>query len=245
MAILITDSFTGTDGSGWNATTWPVQRDAGGVTSPASPAPTIVGNAGRMETGSGDRRYIAVTDPVLDNVDITVALTLITTGVDVFAEIGYRVGINLDSGTPGQGYVVQMVKTDVGGHVYLYKINSYDYVTYIHDIPLNDLVPRYWRVKAKASRHQVKWWNVGDAEPPTWKMDVLDTTYTTGRVFLGVYNNSTVATTIDWDTFRLEELVPPPPGIRVLGNTAPISAAYVGTEPMTAAFYGTEPIVIP
>lgn len=244
MAILITDTFTGSDGTAWNSTTWPIQRDTRDL-SPASPTPDIQANRGRMYTAIADRRYIAVTDPVLANVDITVALTV---NSHVFTEIGYRVGTNLDTGQPSNGYALHIEhKVGEPGEVLLYNINSYAVVAFMHDVPIEDFAPRWWRIRAKANRHQIKWWLVGDTEPPTWKIDILDATYTAGRVFLGFYNNYPPgdATTVDWDGFRLEELVPPPEGFRILGQNDLIDALYVGTEPVTAAWWGAEPLVIP
>jgi hypothetical protein len=204
-----------------------------------------------IECGTGDRRFIAVTEPVLADIDLTVKFQPVSDGgADIFAEIGYRVGANLTSGGPDLGYMVSMVvdRAAGNGHIYLMTIDDFDVLATQHDVHLDDMAARYFRLLVKGTRHRLKWWLATDPEPPIWKFDIVDTEFASGRVFLGVSNDDVdhpeVGATVAWDDFSLLEVLPPPEGIRVLGQTAPIEAAYVGAELVVAAYQGTEPITL-
>jgi hypothetical protein len=77
-----------------------------------------------------------------------------------------------------------------------------------------------------------------------WNFDFNDTTYSTGRMFLGTYNFvETDETTVEWDDLTISELLPPNPGMRLGGSE--IAAAYIGTQPLVAAYLGSAEVPVP
>lgn len=239
--IIFTDDWTGSDGAAWNSTRWPTVRD---VRSPLSTMPIIDGNLGVMTSGPGDCRVVAFTPDEMANFDLTV--TLRATNVEtapVIAEIGYRIGANVTSGPPNLGYVVQIQPTFE--NVWIYTVNASDVVTAVHSVTtIHDEDAHKWRLRVKNNNHKVKWWNAADPEPPVWNIDINDATYTTGRMFLGLYNfEEPDEATIEWDDLTINELLPPNPGLRLGGDA--LVAAYVGAQPLAASYIGATEIPVP
>lgn len=239
IPIEVGYAFTGGDGAAWDAAVFPTIRD-GGRPDPST-MPTIQADAGVMTVGPGDSRVVAFTADDMENFDLTVSFQN-TSGQVTFDEIGYRVGSNVTTGTPTAGYVMQV--EPVAGNVNLRTINAYDQVAVVHDQSFDDDLVRYFRVRVKADRHQIKWWLAGDSEPPTWGIDTTDATYTSGRIFLGCYNGADeTEVTVTWDDLSILELVPPDPGLRLGG--LPLVGAYVGAAPLIACYVGDVELPVP
>jgi hypothetical protein len=238
MAILITDSFTGANGDAWNATTWPVVRNH----YLTSALPTIQSNRGQHALDGGDTAaQVCFTAPTLINCEIRVTYTPVTTN-RIYPEIGWRVGTNISSGHPTDGYAMQWI-TDLG-IVRLVKIQSYDWFTQTGLGPVATTGSWKIYIRVKGPRHRIKIWPAAAAEPDVWLLDGTDTTYTSGQVYLGGANNDAhEAVTFAWDDFSLLELLPPPAGMYI-DNTA-IVGLNVGTVPVVAAYQGTVEIPIP
>jgi hypothetical protein len=244
VPIELSDTFTGTTGAAWDAM-WATRNVDG-----ASAAPTINTNRGRMVTdpaAADDDRIIAYLADTFGNFDLTVKFAVPAERRGQ-SEIGYRVGTNIATGTPTDGYVLQFQPS--GGHVYLYKIDAYDYFSVTHGAAIDDALPHWFRLRVKGDRHRVKWWADGDDEPPSWNVDVTDATYTDGRIFLGTYNvfelvvgvGTWTSVTIDWDDFHLLEVLPPDPGFRV--DTTPVSQIKIDDVDVVAAYLGDIPVAV-
>jgi hypothetical protein len=243
----VDDNWTGADGSAWNSSVWTTIRNVRG----ASAAPTIQFGTGRMVTSSPTNNCRIIAAPADTFGDVNIVVSMRTTIADT-VEIGFRVGANVASGAdPDSGYILSIKPlahptptTDIG-IVRFNKINSYDFVAQASDVPHNDGVFRRYRIHSRGTRHRAKWWLASDPEPPLWKIDVVDATYSTGRIFLGIWNNDDDVTpaVADWDEFHAEEVLPPPPGIRIAEEL--LDALYIGEEPVVAAYRGETSIVIP
>jgi hypothetical protein len=235
-------TWTGSNGTAWSSTIFPTIRNVRGT----SAAPTIQTNAGRMVTDGAppeNCRIIAATADTFDNFDLTVSAR--TADADSL-EIGFRAGSNVDAGSdPDNGYVFQMRMTD--GIFRFLTIDNSDFVDQQADSASHDdNVWRKYRVWARGTRLKAKWWLATDTEPGFWKIDVIDNLYafTSGRIFLGMWNNdANVEATAEWDDFHLEEVVPPPPGIYLPETLA--DALYIGDATVLAAFRGDSEIVVP
>jgi hypothetical protein len=244
MPVLVVDHFPGADGDPWNPTIWPLIRSP----RDANPDPTIQANHGRMVTGSTSQcTLVAFTAPTLADTDITVSYTPDPANNNFFLEFGYRITTGITSGDPGSGYLV--VIHPFGNAVRLATINAgNDRVAIAFDnfAGVNDFAERFVRVKVRGTRHQVKWWTASGGEPPGWKMDVTDTTYTAaGRSYISVINSLSAVNLVDFDDFRLEEVVPAPAGARVGVDRDLIEALYAGAAPVIAHYLGTAPIPVP
>lgn len=239
VPVVVADSWTGADGTAWNPAVWPTIRDA---RAGSQPPPSIQGNAGAMAAGPGDGRMVAFTTPTITNFDLTVRFRRPDVTEVAYAEIGYRVGTGITSGPPDAGYALQIV-CEAGGLAVLQKINAYDTVLSVHDTGFDDGVDRWFRIRVKGDRHRIKWWTVGASEPPTWRIDLTDATYTSGRMFLGLYPDDPADATVVWDDYTMTEIVPPDQGINV--GAHPVSGIRVGAAPVVACFQGTTPIPIP
>ncbi len=241
--IVISDTFTDTNGDPWNPTVWPTIRELFVLGAP-SPQPTIQANAGQMVAADGGTFIAAFTVPEVTGFDLTFKLQRPDLGEHDFSAIGYRIGNNITSGVPSIGYEIQIEHT--AGNFGIGKLPSHDAIAYIHAAAIQDGAAYQWRLRVKQDRHRLKWWPDGDPEPSTWDIDVLDSTYlSAGRMYVGLYNGTTGGTTVIWDDYTMTELLPPDPGIRVAGSFDPVVALNVGAEPVVAAYKGTVPIVVP
>lgn len=251
--LLVKDKWTAADGTAWNPAIWTTVRNVRG----SSPPPTTTANTGRMVTASGAECHIlAALGPDLADQDVTFQWRAVTYGgagapnPGVYPYVAYRVATNVGSGDlPRDGYAlfllplrqrVNLIKTyTVGG------TGSTSEVLATADlVAIDDTLPHWFRIHVKGSRHQVKWWHTDGGEPPTWNMDVTDVTFTSGRTYLATLNDDTqAAVEVEWDTFRLEELLPAEPGI-IMPQGATV-AVNVGAVPVTACYIGAAGVPVP
>lgn len=193
-SALIADTFTGTNGAAWNTSTWGSTRDATG-----SGTVTIQSNGGQM-TGGG--RLVAMSNVAVTDFELTVKGSW-NTLTSKNPEIGWRVGSSLASGTPSNGYVIQL-GTGSGGNVQMYRIGGYNTVgSAVTDTALNGASVSFWfKVRCVGTNHKVRWWPVGNAEPGTWQIDQTDATYTGGKIMLSNWSSATTT----WDDLSVTDL---------------------------------------
>ena len=185
-------------------------------------------------------RIIAAVAETFDSVDITWSMR--TANADT-VEVSWRVTDNVDSGPdPDHGYVFQARMVD--GIYRFLTVNNYDFIDQEFDEPHNDNVWRKYRIYSRSTRHRAKWWLATDPEPPFWNIDVIDDLYTSGRVFIGMWNNDAeVVATTEWDELHIEEILPPPPGIYLPNEMT--EAVYIGESAVVTAYVGDEEIGVP
>jgi hypothetical protein len=249
-ALLVKDHWTAADGTPWNPAIWTTVRNVRGT----SPAPTTTSNTGRMVTsgaGTTECHILAALAPTIADQDISVTMRAVTLGgtyppdPGMYPLIYYRLANNVDSGLiPYGGYALGVMP--MRQRVLLYNVTASDYVALavVDSVPIDNTAPHWYRIHAKGSRHQVKWWHTDGAEPPTWNIDVTDTTYTSGRTGLSTFDNDAHNNIeVSWDDFRLAELLPAEPGINMPeGATV---AVQVGTYPVVQCFVGAVEIPVP
>lgn len=252
-ALLIKDKWTAANGTPWNPSIWTTVRNVRGT----SPSPTTTSNAGRMATASGaECHVIAALGPTIADQDVSVQFRAVTYGGTTFPNpgmypyIAYRMGTNVGAGDlPRDGYALAILP--MRQRINLEKVytvggtgSSFDVLATADLVGIDDTDPHWFRIRAKGSRHQVKWWHGTDPEPSGWNMDVTDATFTSGRTFLATYNDDTLAAIeCEWDTFRLAEILPADPGI-ILPQGATV-AVNVGTQPATACYVGAANVPVP
>jgi hypothetical protein len=243
----VDDTWTLSDGAAWSSSIWTTIRNVRG----SSSAPTVASGAGRMVTGSPTNNCRIIASPADTFGDVNIYVNMRTTISDT-VEVGFRVGTNVASGPdPTDGYILSIkpiihpTPTTDAGVVRFNTINAYDFLAQAGDVPHNDGVWRTYRVHSRGSRHRAKWWLAGDPEPPLWKIDVTDASYTSGRLFLGTWNNDDDVTpsVVDFDEFHATEVLPPPAGIYL--PEALIVGLNIGDEPVVGAYRGDDAIAVP
>jgi len=240
--------FTGDDDDPWDPAVFPIIDSYLGD----SPAPTIQGNRGEMVTGGtglgvGDRHsIIAYTADTYTDTEIIVKMeqSMLLAG---YATIGWRVVSWSGSGNPANGYEMQWDIND--NNVNVYSNTSGLNLAFARDLTnLDPEVENWWRIYSRGDRHKIKWWAVGDTEPPTWSIDFVDASFAgPGRVYLSAINTDTGDTiTVLWDDLHIGEILPPPPGIRVGQSVALLEALYIGDhESVVAAYLGDVEFPVP
>jgi hypothetical protein len=238
-------SWTGTNGDPWDSTVFPTIRTVTG----SSPTPTIQSNQGRMITGGtgggfGDRHDLyAFTADTYDDTQVLVKVAAVTSGA--YLQIGFRIGANVTSGEPGDGYMLEW-ETGVS-HFNVWDRGTDLIVAYQRDIVIDPGVANWLRVHARGSQLRARFWADGDTEPTFWHIDAVDTHWTTGRVYLGVFNQALGdPVTVDWDDLEVNEILPPPPGIRMGLSADLLDALYIGDHGVVeAVFIGDEEVPVP
>lgn len=242
MGFYVLHPFTGSDGAPWDATVFPTVRNA---RNPVGALPTIQANRGRMAMDAGDYRHVAFLAPDLADFDLKVKVRFVTptSPPNMYPEIGYRIAGNITSGQPGPGYMLSMIPHAQG--VRCLNASTFDVYAYRNDVPMADALERYFRVRVKGTTHQYKWWLVGDPEPPSFGMSFTEATFTDpGRIMLSCWNNDAAeACTIEWDDLRVEEILPPEPGVHVADSA--LSAIYGGDRAVVAAYLGDQSLPVP
>jgi hypothetical protein len=241
-------TFTGDDDDPWDPAVFPIIDSYLGT----SPDPTIQGNRGVMVTGGtglgiGDRHsIIAYTADTYTDTEIIVQMEQ-STVLGGYAAIGWRVVSWSGSGNPANGYEAQWDIND--NNVNVFNNATGLVVAYARDLTnLDPADVNWWRVYSRGDRHKIKWWAVGDTEPPTWSIDFTDATHAgPGRTYLSAVNTDVgVAVTVVWDDLHVGEILPPPPGIRIGTSVALLEALYIGDhDPVTAAYLGDVEIPVP
>jgi hypothetical protein len=243
------DTWTQADGEPWDPAIWTTIRNARGTSSP----PTVLDGAGRMVTdGSPPDNCRIIASPPTVYTDTGITVSMKTTDADT-VEVGFRVSTNVDSGVDlDDGYILSInpqvhpTPETIISIIRFNKIKSYDFVGQDFDDPHNDGVWRKYRVYSRGNRHRAKWWLASEPEPPLWNIDKFDNSYTSGRVFLGMWNNNGFfppPATVDFDDFHIEEIQPPPPGI--YAPDVLLDSLYVGDKSVIAAYQGNNPVDIP
>ena len=232
-APFFSDNWDGANASNWDYTKWPGQR--GGVLSVSS-------NKGTVSTGS---RPIALTARSVVDFDMTVQVQYSTLSGQ-FLEFGYRINSWMETGTPSEGYAVQI---NQGSTVQLFKINAYTQVGATVSTPELTGGGTFWfRIRAVGSNHKVKWWADGASEPGTWAMDYTDSTYVEGALMLGNYGSGVIA----FDNLTVEQVSVEDPAVgslRVLpqnsggGGAVLATPGFSGPNLTFAAWFRTEGVV--
>ncbi|MEO8695675.1 MAG: RHS repeat-associated core domain-containing protein [Acidimicrobiales bacterium] len=220
---IIADSFTGTNGSGWNATNWTTSSHGSGATV------DIQSNAGRMSINAGLGRGRALGTAATDNTDAEV-LTKVkfdNTSGGVFGLTWLR-GSTTWNSTDGEiltnGYFVWV---QASGAFSISKIVS-NVETGLASGTFTPAANAFFnlRFRAQGNMLQAKIWQDGTTEPSGWTLSTTDSSITTsGRAALSSMGG--IASTVTFDEYSLTNLsgsgagwAPPPGYIGALTGTA-------------------------
>ena len=185
--ILFEDDFTGTTGAAWSATKWATRAVGGGTG-----ACTIQSNAGRMRSTGAWTGVVgkALVDK-LDDFDMVCKFTNATTAAR-YNDWYYRCRVNVDSGDPGELYCVEVEPQNdlVTFNTIAADGATFTQLTSVATAGVSGTTTYWMRIRARGSRHQVKWWADGGSEPSTWQIDWIDNSFTSGAFFLAKYSYS-------------------------------------------------------
>lgn len=234
MAVLASDTFTGTNGAAWSSTWTTGLTPTGGSTQ-------IQGNAGRFTTGSNAGTYQG-SNRIARRVNITapanaVALFSFTwptlkrcypgfwirsTNTSLDSQGGYAIIVNPDL----NNWAIQERASYSGAS--LPTGTSGDNVAFAFTAGV-----KYWcRFGAVGSAIKARIWEDGDPEPSTWDKEATDTTYTTGGsgcgFSIGAGATSGGLETIDIDDFLLEDAFPAAAPIE-MDSTSALTLGRTGT----------------
>lgn len=221
---LFTESWTGSNGAAWPAA-WTVTTPTGGTTD-------IQSNAGRQITGTTASqgpfgRYnlaAAVTD-----LDLYVTVTL--TVASQYSLIDYRTdAVVANRATPNNGYAVYLD----GGLVLALFGCAGGSPANLGSVALGVAsVTIRFRVLVIGTRHRIKAWDPANPEPDTWDLDIIDATFASGVVGVGVEDTAATPSAVTWDncslTYPPQEVAPPAGLVQSLGASTSDTAATTTT----------------
>jgi hypothetical protein len=215
MAIIATETWTGTNGDPWNASTW-AEASASGTG-----AVTIQTNTGQMVVDSGGygRSRLTMSDLADFEALVSFAQTSVT-GWSAF-QMHVRTDTAWSGGDPTNGYIIYAV----GGADASSQSLVLDKI--VAGTPTNIVFGAYtasgtaatWlRVRLVGTSIKARAWKDGTAEPGTWNIDQTDADLSTGKIGLSAF--ATAAITVNWDTLTVDDLVTGSPHV-VLGRHTP------------------------
>lgn len=200
MTTLFSETWTGTNGAAWNATTWPT------IDFTSSSTATIQTNSGEANPGgAGFARVRALSNSGnMADVDLTIQFTMPGAGAEQYHSINVRHdGLWSGGGTgnnPLNGYRL-MVFDD------FYEVSRYAAgvkTTLATPAKTWDVNPWFvrWQLEGTAIRARI--WQ--GAEPGTWEVDTTDATHATGILSMVSLNGTTsTARPIRWDNLLVND----------------------------------------
>lgn len=168
MAIVLTDTFTGSDGAAWNGTNWPNFYDSG-----AAGVHDIQGNQGRLQT---DPSAYAVMQAEVFDFNSTDFVMLLDVEVQATTEAYFQVEFR--TALTGDGNIYELVlRRDTGYFAFERKVS---YTPTVLDsatltITTNDVI--HIRLRVSGSDYKARAWLNGASEPTTWDLEATDSTY--------------------------------------------------------------------
>ena len=195
MAIVLSDTFTGSDGAAWNATNWPNFYDSLGTGTH-----DIQGNQGRLLTGAGSYAVLQADALDFNSTDFVMLLDVeVQATTEAYFQIEFRTALS------GDGNIYELVLRRDTGYFALEKKVSYtptvlDSTTLT--ITTNDVI--HIRLRASGSDYKARAWLNGASEPSTWDLEATDSTYLTNdRLALKAIGGSS-ASAERWDVDNVQ-----------------------------------------
>ncbi len=210
---LLTEPFTGTDGSAWPSR-WTTSATAGSV--------TLSGGTGRLTTnntsGAQARAILSSLSARTDS-DVTLSYRWSTTGSGSYFNVFTRgSGGWANAYRPRFGYGLEFSSGSTSVTVKKVSAGVVTTVATLTGAQATSTATQRLRIRLAGSTIQVKTWLDGQAEPTAWRTTITDTTVTTpGQLHLAVArgNAATVARSVHVDdvvvssTTGTADLLPP------------------------------------
>lgn len=194
-----TETWTGTNGSAWPSS-WTTSI-------PAGAACDIQSNAGHQTTattvGDGPSAYYNVNTSITD-FDLYVTPTLLTS-IDTYTIISFRAdALVANKAVANNGYILTW-NVDAGGSLQLWGMSSGSAIGLSPGVATNlgGQAGLKLRLLVVGSSLKAKGWKVADPEPGTWLIDITESTYTSGRISLGIQDTSAASSQLAWDDLTL------------------------------------------
>jgi hypothetical protein len=187
----ISENFTGTNGSAWNASNWNANTGSG--------TRDIQSNAGRLLTAATS--FTPTNAPGAFNLPNDFELRADCTTVTILGNIflWFRAGpADTYAGYATQGYFLTVAPA--GGSILWYRQSSTNTTITTASIAAqvaNDVF--HFRIRCVGAQLKVRHWKNAAAEPTVWDYDVTDTKYASGAILLAVENSTAAADTHTWD----------------------------------------------
>ena len=247
MTVILSDTFTGTDGDAWNASNW-TTRLVGGTGSA-----TIQSATGELAVATGAYAVaVALGAPAsgtCDDLDLLFPW-VDASGGEQYIDIDYRIGTNATSGIPASCFRVEI--SHDSDKVGIYSIDSggtFSTGIEVTTAGVNDLATHWMRILVVGDRHRVKWWDDGSGEPGTWQIDETDPDgggWTTGRFAMSKVNGAAgAAESVRFNSVVLDDTTTTDPAPSTVAITAAIPAPAITTTatptPTTVAISATIP----
>lgn len=203
MGVVLSDTFTGSDGDAWNASTWPNFYDSLGTGTH-----DIQGNQGRLLTGAGVYAVMQaeLADSSLVDFEATYDVEVQDTTESYF-QIEFR------SSLTGDGNIYELVLRRDTGYLAFEKKVSYtptvlDSTTLT--ITTSDVI--HFRLRVVGSDYKVRAWLNGASEPGVWDLEATDSTYLINdRVaFKAISGAGGTAERWDIDNLTVDDTLEPP-----------------------------------
>lgn len=199
MTTLFSETWTGSDGAAWNATTWPT------IDFTSSSTATIQTNSGEVNPGGAGfaRVRILSNSGNMADVDLTVQFILIGAGSEQYHAINVRHDGLWSSGGAGNN-----------------ALNGYRFMVYNGFFAIDrylagtatqlgsaaktwDTNPWFARFQVQGTAIRARVWQ--GTEPGTWEVDTTDATHATGILSMVSLNGSSpTARPIRWDNLSVD-----------------------------------------
>lgn len=200
MAVIHTETWTGSNGAAWPAQ-W-TGRTVGGGTGTS----TIQTNRGRQSASGAAycQRFDLLSGSNIADFDLVVSLGLANGGAEQYHGVHFRVDANVTSGSP-DGFLVEFWPGS--NEVALIDTAADTELVIVGTAGVNDTTRRNLRIRCVGTSIRVRWWNVGAGEPGTWQIDTTSSAHTSGRFLLQATNGgTTTARTVDWDDLAIDDI---------------------------------------
>jgi len=229
MAVLLTETFTGTDGAVWNASNWVLGRNAS-----VGGSATIQGNAGRIASGTqgsyngNDRVSRRANIANVANVDVYASIRFDAT--ESYPRIYIRANSTIDSGT---GYSMVI---DKGAWTIAQSV-SYSGADISPSIPFTYTQGVFYRARfyALGSSIKAKLWLASGSEPAAWGWEGTDTTITAAGAVGLTSNSGAAASTVFFDDVLVQDAIANVPPTVNVGADAQIKKGSTFSRTATAS----------
>jgi hypothetical protein len=214
VTVVVSETWTGTNGDPWNASTW-AEASASGTG-----AVTIQAAAGRMvpESSGYGRSRLSMADLADFELLVGVAQTTVT---GVAFQLNFRTDTSWSGGDPLNGFFAYFAGGADGSaqSLVLDKIVAGTISTLVSTTYTASGTAITWaRVRCVGTNIKVKAWKDGTGEPGTWAIDHTDASFSSGKIGLSAFPPG-AAVTVDWDNLTVDDLLGSPH--TVLGRHTP------------------------
>lgn len=202
---VVSDTFTGTNGSAWNSTIW----NMAGVSAPSTA--TIQSNAGQMTSGPGTG-YDVLANAITNNVSITdcEVLVSITPGsaAEQYGVVAVRCSGGWNGSHPNTGYLLE-INFAAGTYTTFKAVGTVE-TTFSAISGFTVSVAMRVRLRIAGTTFQTKAWILGNAEPVAWDQTNTDSAITGPGGVVLTANDGAAGTvqTVTFDDFMVQSMSP-------------------------------------